>query len=111
MNTVTQNRARKGGQIGANGLSYAGGTFLPNTTLAKMATGSKSSGTRKQIIAPYTWEVAPEGRTSLFGMFRDFVNLQTGVVNQQACLHYGRNPEAMYDLFILWADGERWVMG
>lgn len=59
-------RATKGGETGMNGEFYAGGTFLPNTTLGKMQKRAKTSGTGKQEIAPYTWEVAPEGKVSIY---------------------------------------------
>ena len=43
---ITAKRAKVGGEIGKNGEFYAGGTFLPNTTLAKM-TKSRTSGSRR----------------------------------------------------------------
>jgi hypothetical protein len=43
---TTQQRAKKGGEIGKNGEHYAGGTFLPNTTLTKMSK-SRAIGNRR----------------------------------------------------------------
>lgn len=93
-----------------NGEHYAGGTFLPSTTLAKMARRTKGSGTRKQMVAPFKWELVPAGKTSLFEQFRDFVDMRSGAVNEQACAYYGRDPKAIAFLYGLWVGGERWML-
>lgn len=59
-------RATKGGETGMNGEFYAGGTFLPNTTMGKMQKRAKVAATRKVEIAPRVWEVAPEGKRSIY---------------------------------------------
>jgi hypothetical protein len=50
---ATATRAKVGGEIGRNGEFYAGGTFLPSTTLTKMAR-SKPTGNRpaRTILSP-----------------------------------------------------------
>jgi hypothetical protein len=50
---TTATRAKVGGEIGKNGEFYAGGTFLPSTTLTKMAR-SKPTGNRpaRTILSP-----------------------------------------------------------
>lgn len=111
MATTKQLRAAKGGEIGMNGEPYAAGTFLPNTTLTKMAKRTPGTGSRKQIIAPCEWAVAPsKNLTSLFAQFREFVNLNTGTVNEDGCRYYHKNPREIAFLFDLWKSGERWVL-
>jgi hypothetical protein len=64
---ATQRRAKVGGEVGMNGEHYPGGTFLPRTTLGKMAKPARKAGSGKEEIEPYRWEVPPaEGLRSLF---------------------------------------------
>ncbi len=46
----TQNRAKRGGEFGKNGEFYCGGTFLPSTTLPKMATSRPAGNRRPRTI-------------------------------------------------------------
>jgi hypothetical protein len=108
-NTNKQRRAKVGGETGMNGEQYAGGTFLPNTTLGKMGTGAKRTGGGKQMVAPYVWEIAPEGKKSLFATFREFVNLNTGEINGTAAAYYGRSVEDIANAYAAWKDGQRWI--
>ena len=62
-----QKRAVKGGEVGANGEWYEGGKFIATTERAKTE-GTKPKGSGKQEIAPYVWEIAPEGMKSLYRM-------------------------------------------
>lgn len=65
----TQARAAKGGVVAKNGEYYEGGKFLPSTELPKSAP-KKRTGTGKQEVAPYVWEVpAEEGARSLYRQF------------------------------------------
>ena len=59
-------RATTGGEYGMNGEFYAGGQFLPNTELPKRGGKINPRATRKQEIAPYVWEVAPNGEQSIY---------------------------------------------
>jgi hypothetical protein len=55
-------RAKVGGEVGMNGFFYAGGQFLPTTSLPPMTKSDKKAAayiSRKQEIAPYTWECPP----------------------------------------------------
>lgn len=61
-----QARAKKGGEIGANGEFYEGGKFIAKTERPKSQAEIRQA-TRKQEVAPYVWEVAPEiGWTAIF---------------------------------------------
>ena len=55
---MTQARAKKGGEIGANGEWYDGGKFIATTDHAKVR-GSKASKSRKLEIRPYVWVESP----------------------------------------------------
>ena len=67
MNTVTtQKRAAKGGEIGANGEFYAGGKFINTVEENSKSLKVAKKTTRKQEVAPYVWEVQPEGKISIF---------------------------------------------
>lgn len=52
--------AKAGGEIGTNGEFYEGGKFMPSTTLPKQEAAKRKAASKKQEIALYTWEVAPE---------------------------------------------------
>ena len=113
--TTTAPRAKRGGEIGKNGEFYPGGTFLPNTTLRKRNQKS-SRGTGKQEIAPYVWEVAPKGKTSLY---RQFAGVFGSVVNGVAVMrtddrlestlnYFGTTLEQAKSIIERWNAGERW---
>lgn len=107
--TSKQKRAAKGGEVGMNGLNYAGGTFLPNTMLGKM-TRTPGSGSRKHRVAPYVWEVAPaDGLVTLFNQFSEMVNVHTGAVNEAACRYLRRTPDEAVKMFAAWKAGIMWV--
>jgi hypothetical protein len=50
MTMTSQKRAKQGGETGKNGEFYAGGTFLPSTTLTKMSTGRPTGNRRPRTI-------------------------------------------------------------
>jgi hypothetical protein len=56
---MQQTRAMKGGEYGQNGEFYAGGTFLPNTQLAKTVKRGKAQRIGKRQILPFVWEMQP----------------------------------------------------
>ena len=66
MATMTQSRARKGGQTGMNGLHYPAGTFLPTTTLDKLPKRNPGTGVRKVQVEPYVWVV--DSRRPIFSL-------------------------------------------
>lgn len=108
-------RASKGGETAINGEFYAGGTFLPNTTLGKMQRRVKVAGSRNVQIAPNTWEIAPDGKCSIYGQiagtaaqwdvygvsfkpFWPFLSQQDQVTQDRAVA-----------LIEKWNAGERWI--
>lgn len=109
-------RARKGGEIGMNGMRYEGGQFLPNTTLPKQASRKFRKG-KKEEVAPYTWEVAPTETA------RPIYKLIAGSVAQWAvrgerleryepCISVRGETILGYTIDELidgWNAGERWV--
>jgi len=118
-------RAKRGGEIGMNGEQYKGGQFLPNTTLPKGANSSETKKvTGKQEVAPYLWQVSPNGEKSIWstiGLIVKFVgktsySKETGKVGT---VELAINPQAMgwteegtsqvLDLINRWNKGERWA--
>lgn len=52
-------RAKKGGEIGANGEFYEGGKFIATTDRSKGEAKRKVKKTGRREIAPYVWEMQP----------------------------------------------------
>lgn len=65
MSTTFHSRAKKGGELGANGEWYEGGKFIATTEHPKRF-GSRKPALRKQEIEPYKWEVGGEGQVAIF---------------------------------------------
>lgn len=110
---MTQVRAKKGGEFGANGEWYEGGKFInTNPVYSKSHKPSRSTG--KQEVAPYVWEVAPAGMVSLY---RQFAGVFGKVVNGTAILtcsdqtlaYYRQTRESIQAMIDRWNSGERWV--
>ncbi len=110
-------RAAKGGEVGANGEWYEGGKFINTIPENRKKEGSTPRGTGKQEIAPYVWEIAPEGKRSLYRQFAGvFGNVVDGVATlrtderlDQTCQYYGVGREQAEDLIQRWNAGERWL--
>lgn len=67
-NDTTPQRAKKGGEIGANGEFYKGGAFIATTDHPK-GQPIKRSKVKKQEVEPFNWTVPPEeGLKSLYGV-------------------------------------------
>jgi hypothetical protein len=108
-----QKRARKGGEIGMNGEFYQGGEFLPNTDMASQHTAKAERGTGKQQVAPHTWEVAPEGKKSIYtyiaGVFGRVVNGQMIIdCSDTTVAYYKTNRFALAVLAAKYNKGEYW---
>jgi len=118
--TTTQQRAKVGGEFGANGDWYEGGKFINTVPENSKKKGSGAKGTGKQEIAPYVWEVAPEGKRSLY---RQFAGAFGKVINGVAILtdggngdrllailkYMGKTHEQATDVINRWNNGERWI--
>ena len=106
-------RAKVGGEIGKNGEFYAGGTFLPSTTLTKMGR-SKPTGTGKVQIEPFVWVVS-EGRKSLYRAIAGLVGSigRDGVAvanqNDTALRYLGVSREQAQEMCDRYNAGERWL--
>jgi len=108
------NRAKKGGQVGINGEFYEGGKFLPSTERPK---GKPVEKTGKQEIEPYKWEVAPEGKTSIYkqiagtiGSVRNGVaELRTDDRLHATLSYYGVTLTKAQELVDSYNAGGRWV--
>lgn len=108
----TQQRAKIGGEAGVNGEWYEGGKFLPNTQKPKGTPHKK--GTGKQQIAPYVWEVRPEGMTSIYsnfaGAFGKLVDGKLVVMCSQQTLNYFKvSAEKAQEMADMWNNGQRWI--
>lgn len=108
-------RAIKGGEIGMNGEAYEGGQFLPNTTLGKMGKKARAAATRKVEIAPYTYEIAPEGKSSIYRRIAG-TTAQWKVFGKEFQPFWPylsqQSQEAQDEavkLIALWNAGERWI--
>ena len=108
-------RAQKNGETGMNGEFYKGGQFLPNTTLSKMEKRSRKSGKpRKAEVAPYTWEIVPEGKISIYSIFAGVwgkvINGKMVVTCSDQTLNYYRyTRQEVEELATKWNNGERWI--
>lgn len=115
MNATT--RAKKGGETGMNGEFYAGGTFLPKTKLGKMAKTARVYGSGKQEIEPYKWEVAPEGKKSIYrkiaGIIGTADNKTAKIRTDDRFLdtleYLGMKMEEAQNIINLYNAGERWM--
>jgi hypothetical protein len=112
-------RAPAGGAYGANGEWYEGGKFINTVPENRKKEGSNPRGSGKQEIAPYVWEVAPEGKRSLY---RQFAGSFGKVINGKAVMTDGGNGERLpailnyvghtkdtaQSIIDRWNNGERW---
>lgn len=108
---MATNRAKAGGEVGKNGEFYSGGTFLPTTTLPKMAAAARAK-TRRVEIEPGVW-VESDGRKPLYPLVRGTVGRLTtagAVPNNAAAIAYlGYTPDQARAICDRWNAGERWV--
>ena len=112
-------QAKGGGEQGINGEWYIGGQFMPNSTqtVKGQQNGAKSQGkARKVETAPYFWDVAPEGKCSIWAMVAGIVakyNHESGLLeyagNSKALAFYGMTQVQALDLIDRWNAGERWT--
>ena len=102
--TYAQPRAQKGGQTGVNGEWYEGGKFLPSTKRGKK---KPTRGTGKQEIAPYQYEVAPDGYGSIYKRISAYIN-RDGSLNEQAIGFFGEEYTQIAYLNLLYTKGFKW---
>lgn len=109
-------RAKKGGEFGANGEWYEGGKFINTVPENAKRHGSGRKGTGKQEVAPYVWEVAPEGMRSIYkqiaGICAKFDLSAKRFVysaNPQILEYIGRTQAECEDMIARYNAGERWI--
>jgi len=109
-------RATTNDEIGINGDTYAKGQFLPSSPLTVKGEikSNKVIGTRKEEIAPYVWEVAPVGMTSIFtkigGIFGKVVNGKFVInTNGNTLAYFKKSLQEVEELANRWNNGERWI--
>ena len=115
MATKTQKRAAVGGEFGANGEWYEGGKFI--NTVEENAKRQVKRSSRKECVAPYKWEVVPEGMRSIFDYcFGEFAMMVDGKLVVRTCeysdnaFRYFRASRAfVQSLCNRWNNGERWM--
>lgn len=109
---MAQQRAKAGGEIGANGEFYEGGKFIATTDHAKRKAAAKRA-TGRQQVAPGNWEVPPTGMRSLYARWSGlWVNGGNGTVmlNPGANADYfgADQLQQAADAATKYNNGERW---
>lgn len=114
--TMSQTRARKGGEVGRNGEFYPAGSFLCTTDLPKMARSVKKAAARKVQVGHYEWAEAPEGKSPLYvgavgGVFADRFGNRRPLdgVTDEALAYLGLTREELAARVERHAAGERWL--
>ena len=113
---MTQERAKRGGEVGRNGEFYQGGEFLPSTELASQPKGArKPFKPGKRQIAPYVWEFQPyEGAQSIYTLFAGvFGKVTNGVMvvscSDQTVAYFKTTLAEVEAMAARWNNGERWI--
>lgn len=112
--TTTTKRAAKGGEVGANGEWYEGGRFINTVAEQPKRYGSVARKACKMEVAPFVWEVAPEGKTSIYrqfaGIWGKCVDGKLVVLaSEQTFRYFGKTAEYAQSLADRWNSGERWM--
>lgn len=97
---TTMTRAKRGGEVGMNGEFYAGGTFLPNTKLGKMARSRPTGNRPKRTIL-----TAVIGLVAVDNMYAP--TFAKVVANDQAIAYYGYTRQQLQDIVARFNAGER----
>ena len=111
--TTTHIRAKKGGEIGANGEWYEGGKFIATTERPKGA-AKTIRRTRRVEIEPYVWAECVEGMWTLYGVLGGLEKwdraTKTYALNEALRGHYATTEGiAQRKAWIAaWNAGERW---
>lgn len=107
-------RAKKGGEIGANGEFYKGGTFIAKTDRPK-GQPVRHKKTGKQEIEPFVWVLPPfEGARSIFRRIAGRHPFNRAALtfgfNEEFIEHLGPEDGAKErHLINLFNSGERWT--
>ena len=108
-------RAKAGGQTGVNGEWYNGGEFLPGSaqTVKGETKRTTKAGSGKRQIAPFIWEIPPEGMISIYQKYSQVWKMTNGKME----IFQGINREYFGEKFLAeaqkmaerWNNGERWM--
>ena len=113
-------RAKKGGEIGANGEFYEGGKFIATTERPKGKQKAKKA-TGRQEIAAYKWEIPPvEWMKAIFSIvgcmakYVDRYKIETGitpVTDEKVVAYYGSScwGWSIQELCERYNRGEMWI--
>lgn len=114
-----QRRAKKGGEVGANGEFYEGGKFINTVPQNAKRYGSAPKGpAKKEPVAPYLWEERPEGKRSIYyaivgihGYYQNgLLMVDENKEKLQNTLNYmGRTKEQVEAWVERYNNGERWI--
>lgn len=111
----TKKQAKKGGELGANGEWYKGGSFI-NTIPENPKNHQKTlKSSHKQEIEPYVWEV--NSNVELNSLYRQlagiFAKLKDGKMifcaNDQVLKYYNKTQEEIDNMIEKYNNGIRWV--
>jgi hypothetical protein len=112
---TSQPRAKIGGEYGKNGLHYDGGQFIAQTDLPKMTHNNRIEASHKEEIAPYIWQIAPQGKRSIYSLIGGTA-AQWNIKNVsfkpfEPFLKTQSQERAAYlrSLIEKWNAGERWI--
>lgn len=109
---MAQRRAKKGGEVGANGEWYEGGKWIANTDASKRAGYRRPTG--RQPIAPGEFAVPEAGKFSLFQRWSSvWIRDEDGSMRCRDDLpieYWGREYlDQAQQMADRWNAGERWV--
>lgn len=108
---ATHKRAKKGGQVGANGEWYEGGQFVSVAGLPKSK--KRTSNTSRRVeVEPYVWEVSRDGMAPIYRCMRglEFVVGGRAEFNFSLRGEYATPEEVArrIDRIFRFNSGERW---
>ena len=108
-------RARKGGEIGINGETYAGGTFLPSTRLPKQGKAARlPPAVGRCLVEPGVFAISPTGTPAIFSSIAQISTANAdGTRSPFPATHpffaYSGNFEETAALCDRFNAGERWL--
>lgn len=109
---MSNGRASKGGQVGANGEFYEGGKFLPSTKQPKRHGSKPARGVRRCLVEPGVMADVPEGKGAILQSIRALVVVDGGLlvpINNPLAIECHGGAAYLADRIAAYNRGERWV--
>lgn len=111
---MVQARAKKGGEVGANGEPYPAGAFIATTDMPKRVKDKLQQSAKGKVpVDGYKWEVPQPGKLAILDKIGGTIlNPKNGEVNYGYLEYIKATTEevAMYEeVAKKWIDGERWI--